>query len=132
MFHLLSFLNVIDNVLVATPQAADSSTREYAETLLERLGLQDRRHHRPGQLSAGERQRVALARALLNRPKILLADEPTGNLDPKNAAVVLDQISQFHSDGGTVLLVTHEQQAAARAAATIFLEQGRLLQPAAL
>ncbi len=131
MFHLMPFLNVFDNVLIAAPHAADKATHDYADLLLDRLGLQDRRYHRPGQLSAGERQRVALARALLNRPRILLADEPTGNLDPTNAAIVLDQIQQFHADGGTILLVTHEQQAASRAQTTIFLEQGRLLQSAA-
>lgn len=125
MFHLLPFLNVFDNVLVAA-DAADSGTKERASGMLERLGLTDRLHHRPAQLSAGERQRVALARALLNRPKILLADEPTGNLDPMNAEAVLDQITQFHQDGGTVLLVTHEEQATARAETTIFLEKGRL------
>ena len=130
MFHLLPFLSVIDNVLIAAPQAADKAARDYADHLLERLGLQGRRQHRPAQLSAGERQRVALARALLNRPQILLADEPTGNLDPKNAGLVLEQISQFHADGGTILLVTHEDQAAARAQSTILLEQGQLQQAA--
>ena len=126
MFHLLPFLNVINNVMVAAPQPGNQEIEQYAEFLLERFGLQDRRHHRPSQLSAGERQRVAMARALLNRPGILLADEPTGNLDPKNAEIVLDQVDQFHRDGGTILLVTHEQPAASRAQTTIFLEQGRL------
>ena len=70
---------------------------------------------------------MAMARALLNRPKILLADEPTGNLDPQNAAIVLDQIGQFHRGGGTVLLVTHEGPAAARAQTTIVLNQGRII-----
>ncbi len=125
MFHLLPFLNVLDNVLLAT-EAADQDTKDYAGELLDRLGLQQRLHHRPAQLSAGERQRVALARALLNRPDLLLADEPTGNLDPKNADAVLDQISQFHESGGTILLVTHEPHAASRAEKTIFLNQGQL------
>ena len=128
VFHLLPFLNVLDNVLVAT-DAVDQESRDHANQLLEQLGLQQRRHHRPSQLSAGERQRVALARALLTRPKLLLADEPTGNLDPVNADAVLDQITQFHEDGGTVLLVTHEQQAASRAQTIVVLEQGHLATP---
>ncbi|MHB8900063.1 MAG: ATP-binding cassette domain-containing protein, partial [Thermoguttaceae bacterium] len=82
--------------------------------------------HRPGQLSTGECQRVAIARALINRPKLLLADEPTGNLDPANAKEVLDLLGQFHRDGGTVLLVTHQEEAASRAQRTIFLDQGRV------
>ena len=125
MFHLLPFLNVLDNVLVAS-DSVEQDVKDYANQLLEQLGLQPRRHHRPAQLSAGERQRVALARALLTRPKILLADEPTGNLDPANADAVLDQIARFHEDGGTILLVTHEQQAASRAQTTILLKQGQL------
>lgn len=128
MFHLLPFLNIFDNVLVAAVDAAQQDVRSRAEQLLEQLGLQQRRYHRPAQLSAGERQRVALARALLNQPRILLADEPTGNLDPRNAESVLNQIGTFHQQGGTVLLVTHEQQAAARAQTTIFLERGRLIE----
>ncbi len=125
MFHLLPFLNVLENVLVAT-ESTGQDTKDAANQLLEQLGLQQRRHHRPAQLSAGERQRVALARALLNRPKLLLADEPTGNLDPKNADAVLDQITQFHEEGGTILLVTHEDQAASRAQRTVLLENGQL------
>jgi ABC-type lipoprotein export system ATPase subunit len=126
MFHLLPFLNVLDNVLVASDQIG-GEVRERATELLEQLGLQPRCHHRPAQLSAGERQRVALARALLNRPQILLADEPTGNLDPKNADAVLDQVDEFHRAGGTVVLVTHEEPATARAETVVELEQGQLV-----
>ncbi|MCU0963336.1 MAG: ABC transporter ATP-binding protein [Pirellulaceae bacterium] len=126
MFHLLPFLNVLQNVLVAAPQASDPAAREYAAALVEQLGLGARRHHRPGQLSIGERQRVALARALLNRPEILLADEPTGNLDTVNAAIVLDHIDQFHQAGGTVLLVSHEEHALGRAQRVMTLDRGRL------
>ncbi len=126
VFHLLPFLNVLDNVLLAAAQPGQPDTVAYAKSLIDQFGLQPRQHHRPAQLSIGERQRVAMARALLNRPQILLADEPTGNLDPDNAAIVMDQIDQFHQQGGTVLLVTHEPPAAARAQATIRLHQGRL------
>jgi ABC-type lipoprotein export system ATPase subunit len=127
MFHLLPFLNVLQNVLVAAPQAGDAAAQAYAAALVDQLGLAARRYHRPGQLSIGERQRVALARALLNRPKVLLADEPTGNLDAANAAIVLDQIDQFHQAGGTVVLVSHEEHALGRAQRVTALERGRLV-----
>ncbi len=125
MFHLLPFLNVLQNVLVAAPQAGDAAAHAYADALVDQLGLGARRHHHPGQLSIGERQRVALARALLNRPQVLLADEPTGNLDPANAAIVLDQVDHFHQAGGTVVLVSHEAHALDRAQRVIELDRGR-------
>ncbi len=129
VFHLLPFLNVLDNVLLAAQRPADSETKSRAETLITQFGLAQRTHHRPGQLSVGERQRVAMARALLNQPRILLADEPTGNLDPDNTAMVLDQVDLFHRQGGTVMLVTHEPPAAARARRVIALRDGQLGSP---
>jgi ABC-type lipoprotein export system ATPase subunit len=132
MFHLLPYLSVVENVLVAAGPGDAASARNRAEELLNRFGLTARRTHVPAQLSAGERQRVAMARALLNRPKLLLADEPTGNLDAESAAAVLELLADFHTSGGTVLLVTHEEQAAAIAQRTITLRNGRLasaLQP---
>ena len=131
MFHLLPYLTVLDNVLVAAHDQDSDLSRGEAESLLDKFGLADRLTHRPAELSAGERQRVAMARALLNRPKLLLADEPTGNLDPKNAAGVLDLLNQFHNDGGTVVLVTHDEKAAERATRVIQLEKGKLKAEAA-
>jgi ABC-type lipoprotein export system ATPase subunit len=131
MFHLLPYLNVLGNVLVASAEGHQTEVKGYGEELLDRFGLGDRRHHRPGQLSAGERQRVAMARALLNRPQILLADEPTGNLDPENATAVLDLLATQVADGLTILLVTHEEHAARYAQRTILLRGGRLESPVA-
>lgn len=125
MFHLLPYLNVVENVLVAADGRPDA--RDRANELLQRFQLGHRLAHRPDQLSVGERQRVAIARALLNQPPLLLADEPTGNLDPANAAAVLDLLSDFHRTGGTVLLVTHDESAAARAQRTIVLDAGRIV-----
>ena len=122
----LAAATVLDNVLVAAHDQSSELSRSEAQSLLEQFGLADRLKHRPAELSAGERQRVAMSRAMLNRPKLLLADEPTGNLDPKNAAGVLDLLNQFHDDGGTVLLVTHDEKAAQRAARVIELEKGKL------
>lgn len=127
LFHLLPYLNVVDNVLVAAPT---SETREKlrpeAEKLLEQFGLSDRVAHRPAQLSAGERQRVAMARALLNRPQLLIADEPTGNLDRQNATLLLEMLSDFHSQGGTILLATHDADAAGTAQRQLELNKGRV------
>ena len=128
MFHLLPYLTIIENVVVAGSEVASAAVGERAETLLSDFGLTDRLSHRPGELSAGERQRVALARALLNRPRLLLADEPTGNLDPENASGVLELLAQFHKQGGTILLVTHHDRAAAYADRSLALDQGRLVE----
>lgn len=107
MFHLTPYLNIVENVLLPIDRAADAETRKRATQLLERLGLASRLTHKPADLSAGERQRAALARALINQPKLILADEPTGNLDPENGRQVLKHLSGFHRSGGTVVLVTH-------------------------
>jgi len=124
MFHLLPYLTVLDNVACASVPGQQSDARERATELLGKFQLVDRLRHRPAELSAGERQRVAIARALVNRPQLILADEPTGNLDPENAAGVLDLLAGFNRDGGTVLLVTHQEQAASYAQRTVFLKKG--------
>ena len=113
-FHLVPYLSVLDNVMTAGLAAGDTSAevRDKANGLIAKFGLSERSHHCPAELSVGERQRVALARALLNSPSLLLADEPTGNLDDDNAHIVLDTLRQFAHDGGAVLLVTHDQRTA--------------------
>lgn len=128
MFHLVPYLTVLDNVLLAANGASPDppARRNEAETLLVELGLAHRLHHRPAQLSAGERQRTALARAFLNRPKLILADEPTGNLDPDNAAEVLRHLEAFHRSGGTVFLVTHGVAAESYAGRILSLRQGKI------
>lgn len=102
--HLLPYLDAQANVALA---CEGSAGRERACAVLERLGLGDRLAHRPAQLSAGERQRVAVARVLVREPEVILADEPTGSLDPESAALVLELLSNFHAGGGSVVLVTH-------------------------
>jgi len=120
MFHLVPYLNVLENVLAAG-LASGGTDPARARELVEQVGLAHRLRHRPGELSAGERQRVAIARALLNRPDVILADEPTGNLDPDNAAAVMEHLAAFHRAGGTVLLVTHESLAERYAERTVLL-----------
>ena len=138
MFHLVPYLSVLENVLVPTLAAARPETAEggcatrtdgapaRARELLERFGMSDRIDHRPAELSTGERQRVAMARALLNRPRLILADEPTGNLDPDNAAEVMNYLEEFHRDGGTVLIVTHEQAVEQHTQRIVLIRQGRV------
>jgi len=135
-FHLVPYLSVIENVMAPTLAIAKktksvdvNSARIRASELLGKFGLGERIHHTPSKLSSGERQRCALARALLNRPMLLLADEPTGNLDPDNATIVLEAMRSFANDGGAVLLVTHDDRAAAYADIQLCMNQGILAHP---
>ena len=125
MFHLVPYLNVIENVVLA----GRSNDKPKANELLKQLGLSERAFHKPSQLSAGEKQRTAVARALLNQPKIILADEPTGNLDPDNSKAVLGFLAQFHLNGGTVIIVTHGNEVARFADRTVNLQNGRIENP---
>ena len=127
MFHLVPYLNVVDNVILAGPAAAKKADKARAKELLETLGLSKRIGHTPSQLSSGEKQRVALARALFNDPPILIADEPTGNLDAENAAIVHEHLTKYHKQGGTVVLVTHESNADLDADIEINMEQGKIV-----
>src|SRR5206468_6803720 len=114
-FHLVPYLSVFDNVLTPALAQALPDAHNHAGELIERFGLSARAHHVPAELSTGERQRTALARALLKRPRLLLADEPTGNLDAENGRLVLAKLAEHAKAGGAVLLVTHDAQAAAQA-----------------
>lgn len=131
MFYLVPYLNVTENVVLAggvTPGWIGGNKKRHAQAdeLIERFGLAGRNYHKPSELSAGEQQRTAIARAVLNRPRIVLADEPTGNLDPDNAATVLRYISDFHRDGGTVILATHGPAAQQFADRVIHLRDGNI------
>ena len=127
-FHLLPRLTVLENVLLPLRYAAvpDPQAPERAQRLLERVGLSERSNHRPNELSGGQMQRAAIARALLMQPALLLADEPTGNLDSKSAADVLALIDEVHASGQTVVLVTHDNEVAARAPRRIRLRDGKV------
>jgi len=125
-FHLVPYLSVLDNVLAPTLAGNVPDAGHRARELIEAVGLADRADHLPGALSTGERQRVALARAFLNRPALLLADEPTGNLDEQNAATVLKHLADFAGNGGAVLLVTHDVFAEELPHRTLHLKAGRL------
>ncbi len=126
-FHLVPYLNVRQNVLAASLGRPSADAGERADRLIERFGLTERVEHVPADLSTGECQRVALARAMLNRPKLLLADEPTGNLDDENARAVLEALAEFARDGGSVLLTTHDFAAARSAHRLREMKDGALL-----
>ncbi|MBB5207941.1 ABC transporter ATP-binding protein [Chiayiivirga flava] len=127
-FHLLPRLSVLENVLLPLrfARVPDPQAGARAMHLLERVGLQDRVDHRPGQLSGGQMQRAAIARALVLQPALLLADEPTGNLDSKSAADVLALIGEVHAGGQTVVLVTHDADVAGVAQRQIRLRDGKI------
>jgi putative ABC transport system ATP-binding protein len=127
-FHLLPYFTVAENICASSlAWGWDDPVR--LQELLEHFGLDERRDHRPGQLSVGEQQRCALARALYHRPRVLLADEPTGNLDHENASIVLDTFAAFAEGGGTVLMVSHDDRATARADRCFLLQDGQLQEP---
>jgi putative ABC transport system ATP-binding protein len=127
MFHLVPYLSVLDNVLLPTALVGLPESHSRATSLLERFGMGGRITHKPGELSTGERQRTAMARALVNRPRLLLADEPTGNLDPDNAAQIYGYLTEFHKSGGTVVVVSHDAACEQYATRTVHLSEGALV-----
>ncbi|NUQ45867.1 MAG: ABC transporter ATP-binding protein [Phycisphaerae bacterium] len=132
-YHLMPEFDVLENVMMpavvgrpAPRWSADrTALRDRAVELLETVELAHRLHHRPNELSGGERQRVAIARALMNRPEVLLADEPTGNLDTKTGGEILERLRAFNAAGQTIIMVTHDAEIARRADRTIRLVDGR-------
>jgi len=124
-FHLIPYLTAVENVMLAQYFHSMTDEKEALEAL-ERVGLKDRCHHVPSQLSGGEQQRVCIARALINDPKIILADEPTGNLDAQNEEIVLRLLREFHQQGRTIVMVTHDPVVARLADRRIELHHGKI------
>ena len=127
-FHLIPYLTVRQNILAPSLAFPTKEADQRAQELVSRFGLDDRVGHVPSELSTGERQRTALARALLNEPKVIMADEPTGNLDEDNAQTVFGYLSQYVGDGGCVLLVTHDDRTVAHATRTLKMSRGQLVE----
>ncbi|MEX0775588.1 MAG: ABC transporter ATP-binding protein [Phycisphaeraceae bacterium] len=133
-YHLLPEFTALENVMMAAMIGRPAwrwfgvraAVRQRAEELLKRLGLGERLRHRPNRLSGGERQRVAIARALVNQPALLLADEPTGNLDAETGRQILDVFGDLHQRGQTIVMVTHDERIAAAADRRLRLEAGRM------
>jgi putative ABC transport system ATP-binding protein len=124
-FHLVTYLSALENVMVAQYYHSMPDEEEALEAL-SRVGLADRAKHRPAQLSGGEQQRVCIARALINYPSLILADEPTGNLDEANERLVMDIFKRLHAEGTTIIVVTHDPEVAEEAERTVVLEHGKI------
>lgn len=132
-FHLLPRLSAAENVALPlryTDTPANVAL-ERAETLLQQVGLGHRMHHKPAEMSGGQRQRVAIARALINNPKVIFADEPTGNLDSKTSIEIMQLLTDLHRKGNTVVMVTHEDEIAAYAQRVIKMRDGQILEDSA-
>jgi len=129
-FNLLPRVTALQNVMqpLIYRGVGVSERREKAQDVLERVGLTERSHHLPNQLSGGQRQRVAIARALVTQPSLLLADEPTGNLDSQTSEEILGLFDELHADGQTIVVVTHEPEIAAHSQRVIRLQDGRIIE----
>ena len=125
-FHLIPYLTALENVMVAQYYHSIPDEQEALQAL-ERVGLKDRAKHLPSQLSGGEQQRVCIARALINNPEIILADEPTGNLDEVNEKIVIEILKQLHKEGATIVVVTHDLDVGNVAERKIILEYGKIV-----
>jgi ABC-type antimicrobial peptide transport system, ATPase component len=125
-FHLISYLTAVENVMIAQYYHSMADEEE-ALAALEQVGLGHRARHLPRQLSGGEQQRLCIARALINHPKIILADEPTGNLDETNQETVMDIFHRLHGQGSTIVVVTHSPEVASHAQRIVHLEFGKMI-----
>lgn len=125
-FHLISYLTALENVMVAQYYHSMIDEKEALEAL-KKVGLADRAKHLPSQLSGGEQQRVCIARALINNPEIILADEPTGNLDEANEIMVIEILKQLHKEGATIIVVTHDPEVGDEAMRKIILDYGKIV-----
>jgi putative ABC transport system ATP-binding protein len=127
-FNLVTYLSALENVQVPLFLAKmdEGAQADRARALLERVGLGDRLHHKPCELSVGQQQRVALARMLANDPAVILADEPTGNLDPETSQQIIDFLEEFNGEGRTIVMVTHDPHAAKRAKRILRLQEGAI------
>jgi len=124
-FHLVNYLTALENVMMAQYYHSMPDEDEAMEALAS-VGLKERAKHLPNQLSGGEQQRVCIARALINHPKLLLADEPTGNLDEKNELLVMEIFEKLHNTGSTIIVVTHDPEVADQAERMVVLEHGKI------
>lgn len=129
-FHLVPWATALENVLLPALYSGKITEEkvELAHRLLEKLGLSDKKNHKPSELSGGQQQRVAIARALINKPSLLLADEPTGNLDSQSSNEVMKVLEELNKEGLTIIMVTHEREIAQRAKQIKFLKDGQLLE----
>ena len=126
-YYLIPYLNVLDNILLVNKSCGTVVTKAEVVELAKRFHLEDRLHHMPSELSVGEKQRVAFMRAIVVKPKLLLADEPTGNLDPENTKIIMDAFLEFRKQGGTVVMVSHGNEADAYADVLVEMKDGKVV-----
>lgn len=126
-YHLLPSLTALENVVLPLVFRDGVSESQKAQQILQRVGLEKRAHHKPGELSGGEQQRVAIARALVNNPRLLLADEPTGNMDQETGRGILNLFCEINAEGHSIIMVTHDPSIAAYAKETVFLRDGQIV-----
>ena len=126
-YHLIPYLNILDNILLVNQVGKPVTNRDEVMNLAKQFNLQDRLTHLPAELSVGEKQRAALMRALVCKPKLLIADEPTGNLDPANSAIIVEHFKRFQELGGTVIMASHNNDADELATREICMQQGEIM-----
>ena len=126
-YHLLSSLTALENVLLPLVFCGEGKEEDRALEILDKVGLSKRTSHKPSQLSGGEQQRVAIARALVSSPSLILADEPTGNMDRKTGGEIMKLFTQLHHEGHGIIMVTHDPEIAAFAGSTVLLQDGRIV-----
>jgi putative ABC transport system ATP-binding protein len=131
-FNLIQRTSALDNVMVPLIYTRSSFSNKPAREALDRVGLAKRARHRPSEMSGGECQRVAIARAIVNKPRLLLADEPTGNLDSRTGEQIMRIFHELHADGITIVLVTHEMDVAAQSERMIHMKDGRIIEDTAV
>jgi len=126
-YYLIPSLTAIENVILPLTFCGRIKSREQAHGILQKVGLATRANHKPSELSGGEQQRVAIARALVNKPSLILADEPTGNMDQITGKHILDLFDELNKEGNTIIIVTHDHEVAKRTKNTILLEDGQII-----
>lgn len=126
-YHLMPSLNALENVVLPLTFCGENGAKEKALDMLMKVGLEERVEHKPSELSGGEQQRVAIARALISQPSLILADEPTGNMDQKTGKQILNLFEKLNDSGHSIIMVTHDNEKARRAKNTIFLQDGQIV-----
>lgn len=129
-FHLLPKLDAVGNIILPLrySDVSPDEAKRRALSLIDRVGLGHRKHHKPYEMSGGQRQRVAIARALINQPKVILADEPTGNLDSKTSIEIMSLLTELHQAGQTIVMVTHEEDIAEYAQRVVRMKDGQVIE----